>query len=270
MIVISQSLTLAPTGDTRPNAPLIGWRNIVTASGISADTADPDYPASNLANPSTAARWQATDTSLQYLTFTVGGDEPVDYVGIARHNLSSGITVSIDVEYPDDPDTWVEIVEEFIPADNAPILARFEPDIYSRIRIKLQPTSTIPRVAVVYIGKLLILQRNIYVGHTPITFGRSARITNAMAESGDYLGRIVLTESLATSVELQNLTPMWYRQHLDPFIAAAKTTPFFWAWRPTSYPHEIGYSWIKDVAQPSNQRPNGMMQISIQMGGVAI
>jgi hypothetical protein len=126
-----------------------------------------------------------------------------------------------------------------------------------------------PTIAVVYAGALLVLQRRIYVGHTPIPYGRSAKITNGRSESGNFLGRIVLNEKTQSAVKMQNLTPAWYRQHLDPFIAASKEAPFFFAWRPLSYPREVGYAWMTNDPQPSNARANGMMQIDLQMTGIA-
>ena len=115
-----------------------------------------------------------------------------------------------------------------------------------------------------------MLQRRIYVGHTPIPYGRESRVTTGVSESGNFLGRIVLGESLETSVDLQNMTPAWYRAEMDPFIAASKEAPFFFAWRPDSYPRETGYAWMTNNPKPSNQRSNGMMQISLSMGGIAL
>jgi hypothetical protein len=132
----------------------------------------------------------------------------------------------------------------------------------------MQPGSEAPTAAVLYTGALLVLQRRIYVGHTPITMGRTSKITNARSESGNFLGRIVLNEMTETSVSIQNLTPDWYRSQLDPFIRASKETPFFFAWRPGDYANEVGYAWITDDPQPSNQRSNGMMQIDFQMRGI--
>jgi len=112
------------------------------------------------------------------------------------------------------------------------------------------------------------VQRRIYVGHTPMPYGRSARIQNGRSEAGHFLGRIVIQETRDTAVALQNLTPTWYRTYMDPFIRASKEVPFFFAWRPQSYPYETGYGWMTNEPRPVNQRANGMMQIDLQMSGV--
>lgn len=185
-VVISQALVLSAYTEGGPDAPLIGWHNLVTAASVSADEEDASYPATNLANPSTAARWQAETTDDQYITFTLSGTDAVDYVGIARHNLGSGqVTVSVE-EW--DGDSWEEIAAEFIPAGDQPIVIRFEEIQPTQIRIKLQPGSVIPRMAVVYVGKLLRLQRGLQPGLVPPTWAAADDVVRAESEAGDYLG----------------------------------------------------------------------------------
>lgn len=271
MIVNASGLDTSPSTGLNGNSPLIGYDTVLSTSAIVADGEDADYPDSNLANVSTAAKWVGADTTDQYLTLTMNSSVQCDYVGIARHNFGTAeIVVSLEAETAAAPSTWNEIVGEFTPSDDAPIIMRFTPALYTRLRVKLQPDVTAPEAAVIYAGRLLILQRRIYVGHTPITLGRDARITNGRAESGDFLGRIVLTETLKTAVDLQNITPSWYRSNFDPFVVAAREAPFFFAWRPEDYPDEVGFAWLTNEPQPSNQRSNGMMQVSLQMDGLAL
>lgn len=126
----------------------------------------------------------------------------------------------------------------------------------------------IPRCAVLYCGKLLVLQRRFYVGHVPINYGRKVNVISGQSESGQFLGRIVTGRATATSVALQNLTPTWVRQNLVPFLRAAEDQPFFFAWRPQTYPREVGYAWLTNNPEPMNQRPNGMMSCTLQMSGI--
>ncbi len=276
-VVISGSLVLADSvsggGIVDANNPIIGYENLVTAANVSAVTEATGFPASNLANPSTNLRWQGALSSPavdEYITLALNTEELVDYIGIARHNFySAQIPVSIEVlNEATSPDSWDEIVSDVIPPNDGPLLFRFTPQGIASIRIRMQPGNAAPYVAVVYAGKLLVLQRRIHVGHTPMPYGRSSKVTNAKSENGDFLGRIVLNEMTQTGVELTNLTPSWYRTYMAPFIDASKEDPFFFAWRPGAYPDEVGYAWMTNDPQPSNQLPNGMMQIGLQMGGI--
>ncbi len=276
-VVISSSLTLAAAdsggGVINADNPIIGYQNQVTASNITATTEDPDFPASNLGNVSTALRWLGevgSPEADEYITITADTAELCDYIGIARHNFGSAqITVSVEALDEDaSPDAWVEIVQEFIPANDQPIIMRFTPQALSQVRIRLQPGNAAPTAAVVYLGALLVLQRRIFVGHTPINYGRGSKVINARSENGSFLGRIVLNEMTKTTAALQNLTPAWYRTYFDPFVTAARENPFFWAWRPGSYPAECGFAWLTNDPKPANQRPNGMMQVSFEMSGI--
>ncbi|WP_088346315.1 MULTISPECIES: hypothetical protein [Rhodomicrobium] len=274
-VVISGSLSLGDIisggGIINANNPVIGWQQRATAANISATTAAAGFPASNLANPSTNLRWLGVaGPGDQFITVEVNSVEDIDYVGIARHNFAAAqIPVSIEgLTEAGSPEGWQELVGEVILPNDGPALFRFTPQGLTAIRIRLRPGTAAPTAAVVYVGKLLVLQRRIFVGHTPINYGRTAKVVNGRSESGNFLGRIVLNESTQTSVDLQNLTPAWYRAYMEPFIQASKEAPFFFAWRPGDYPLEVGYAWMANDPQPSNQAANGMMQVKLDIGGI--
>jgi len=276
-VVISSSLTIADTvsggGVIDGDNPLIGYQTLVTAANIAADSMASGYPASNMANPSTALRWLGVTSSPaadEYLTLTLDTLDDVDYVAIARHNLGSAqITVSIEIlNEATSPASWDELVQETLLPDDGPALFRFTPQPIGSIRIRLQPGTAAPTIAVVQAGALLVMQRKLYVGHQPMNYARKTKITNGRSESGQFLGRIVVNRMTETGAKFQNLTPAWVRENLAPFLLAAQEAPFFFAWRPESYPREVGYAWLTNDPRPANQLANGMMSIDLSMGGV--
>jgi hypothetical protein len=268
MIVVSRNLQLALPDAFGLNAdsPIIGWHNLVELSNISADEEADNYPATQLANPATNLLWRGQSAAEQHLTLSIAYPDPIDYLAVARHNFgSAAIPVSVE---GNDGSGFTELVQETVLPDDAPALFRWEPASLTALRLRMQPGLAPPEGAVLYAGKLLILQRRLYVGHTPIKYGRKTMVINGRSESGNFLGRIVLGQSLESEASLQNITPSWYREHMDPFVEAARERPFFFAWRPGTYPREVGYAWLIGDPQPVNQRPNGMMQIQLQMSGV--
>lgn len=268
MIVISRSLQLAEPPGFGINAdnPVIGWHNLVTSGGVTADEEQASYPATNLANPATNLVWKGNITGEQHIAVSVTYPDAIDYLAVARHNFASA-AIPVSVE-GDSGSGFVELVQEVMLPDDGPALFRWDPVSLAAVRLRLQQGDAPPEAAVLYVGKLLILQRRLYVGHTPIKYGRKTSVTNGMSESGNFLGRIVLGQSLETGVSLQNITPSWYRSNMEPFVSAAREAPFFFAWRPGSYPREVGYAWLNNDPQPVNQRPNGMMGVELQMSGV--
>jgi hypothetical protein len=265
------------TEDFGANNPLIGYDNVAGEGALSATSSEASYPVSNLLNPATHLQWRSALAGPQYVILEFADDflGEVDYVGIAGHNFgvtNGAIEVSIEgiTSLTNSPSDWFELTAGVLLPNDSPALFRFEKQSLAAIRVRMQasPTGIAPRMAVMYVGELLVLQRRIYVGHTPINYGRSARITNGRSESGHFLGRIVLSEKTTSGVQIRHITADWYRTYLDPFIEASKETPFFFAWRPEDYPLEVGYVWMTNEPQPQNQLSNGMMQIDLQFTGI--
>jgi len=278
-VVISSSLVLsrALVGDAvNGNSPIIGYENRVTVDNIETTSEDPNFPATNLANVATHELWKGISGSPaagdEYITITTATSEEIDYVGIANHNLGSGLfPVSVEVQ-AGEFDSFVEVISDRFLVDDKPVIFRFTPQAATAVRVKIQASQAavpvVPEAAVVYVGKLLVLQRRIYVGHTPIPYGRNTQVINGKSESGNFLGRIIVGETRSTGISMSNMTPAWYRTYMDPFVVSAQSKPFFFNWRPLDYPEESGFCWVTDEPRPSNQRPNGMMQIAFQMNGI--
>lgn len=271
MIVVSGHIVLSPVEVAESfDHPLIGWQNVVTAAGITADTQDPSYPATNLANPSTFLEWHAADTSVQYVRFATNETDPIDYIGIAKHNLGSAeIPISVEA-LDDDGVTWIEIVEEVMLPDDTPAMLLFAAKSYNDVRLKLGSGNEPARAAVVYVGKSLMMERKVYVGHTPIPMGRKSDVSSQRSISGNFLGNITLGEWRETSVPFSLFTPGWYRANIEPFIEAAKDSTFFFAWRPNTYPREVGYCWFTDDGPiPAATDDGNLIAFNFNLAGVA-
>jgi hypothetical protein len=281
MILISQALALSPAGESLAT-PIIGYRNIAAAGTITATSEADGYPASNLSNPSTALRWVAAEegsplgppTADQYLACTITQVDPVDYLAIAVHNLGTGQnTVSVEGSVGGSPE-WFELIEASIQANNDPIVFRFTPQSLTGIRLRIQPSplaeSTTPYVAVMYVGKLLVLERGTHSEHVPINLARTTRVMNGKSEMGNFLGRVVLSESRSTSFALKQLRQTWYRSNFDPFVDAAQEGPFFFAWRPQAHPADVGYCTLSNDVQPSRSFDTGRFSVTLQLNGVAV
>lgn len=261
-IHISNSLVLAPSVPAlQQNAGILAHNNVVTPGTVSATSELDANPATNLANPATAFTWEAGSTATQTITINTSG-KAVNYIGIARHNLSQpGLTLEVRINGV--PVIWPAAV-----SDAQALVYLIDPAQPDTVEIIIAGATTAPRIAVLYVGTTTRLQRNIYVGHTPITYGRDRTVINGLSESGQYLGEIVVKESLSTQVSLQNLTPEWYRAQLDPYFAEKPRRPCFWIWRPGEYPAEVGYCWVEGNPRPVNQRSNGMMQMAWTFRGI--
>ena len=260
-VVISNNMVLT-TPIQSGNAGVIGYQNILNVNNVTATSSLATNPITNVANPATAFTWEATSASTQTITINTAGQE-VDYIGIARHNLNQiGLTVSVKYN-------GITIVPATSISDVQALLFLQNIAIPDTVEIIISGATVAPQIGVIYIGKSLRLERNIYVGHTPITYGRNRTSINGVSENGQYLGEIVVREMNMTQVSLQNLTPIWYRTMLDPFFKLSPRPPCFWAWRPETYPDEVGFAWIEGNPTMSNQKSNGMVSANWNFKGTA-
>lgn len=273
-LVISSSVVLSALG-TDLDLPLVGWHNVVTTSNIAATSAATGSPASNLANPATHLKWIAGNTDTpQYITITLDGLTEIGYLAIAGHNFgTSGATISVEVEVDGSP-AYEEIASEAIYSDDTPLIFWITPSVYpDAIRIKIQPVDSSPGIepeaAVVYAGVPLRLQRKLYAEHTPISMARKVEVSNSRSESGEFLGRVILGETRQSTAKFRLFTPEWWRANMPDFLDAAKEAPFFFAWRPSSYPLEVGYVWLENDPMPVPEAgANNYIAFELAMSGV--
>lgn len=269
-LVVTQNYVLTPPETAvgiGADHPVIGWRTIVTPAAITSDSSNANFPASNMANPATHLGWKraAAPSSFGYITIANSGGALIDYVAIARHNLGSK-TIPIAIGYGGG--TWTELIHDLVLPDDGPALFRFAPDEYASVQIRLGPSANIPEIAVAYAGKLLALPRKLYQGFVPINYGRIAKVTNGRSEAGNFLGRIVLQEFVKDTVPLSLIDPAYFRANIADFLIDSKENPFFIAWRPQTYPHEIGYCHMTNDPAPTNEAPHGLVAMSMEMTGV--
>ena len=259
MIVIENSFN--------PTIPLthsrIGIESITRTGTVTASSAANGFPASAAKNPLTWQFWRPTSVPAWWKV-DAGSAQSVDYVGIAAHTLSSN---TVAVEYSDDDSNWTTLISHS-PTDNSPIMFLFEAVTARYWRIVIG--GIVASVGVVYIGKVLEMQRACYSGLTPINFNRSTIIRPNRSEGGQWLGRSVIREGSSMSVSYRHLDYDWYKDNFDPFVEQARIYPFFFAWRPEGYPETVGYVWTTDDIAPSTMGIRDLVQVGFDMQGLAI
>lgn len=265
-IIIHQDITLGvDEQDITDCNPRIGYDNVVTPSTVTTDQGAASRP--NLGNPATYLRWTADNINTQHVGATLGAAALVNYYGIAAHNLgTAGATIKF--QYSFNNADWIDATAGVLLSSNFAMIEEFEDLFAPYYRLRIEGATVIPQIGVLYIGKMLRVQRRIYVGHSPFVLQRKTVVSSGKSENGQFLGRVVRSTTFETSVEVKNLTAAWVRQNLDPFLNVAADRPFFWSWRPCAYPTEVGYAWTMDDPDVSNQRPNGMMDFQMKLQGI--
>lgn len=250
--------------DTISDVPLLFWHNLVTINNITTDSQDPDFPVTNLANPSLSLKWKQdfTDSPLaQPDTITVRTDDlgPINYIAIAGHNFgSTGSTIAVEgTSEPSgsSPDLSSpaegEWITGFIPSDDSPLILMFGEVETEVVRLRfVNPSSTPLEIAVMYVGKATVMEEGIQADHTPLPLAITRDRVAGQSENATFLGAVITGEWMQSTASFANMSADWTREELVPFLEFASENPFFWAWQPESYPDEVAFAWMTESPQP--------------------
>lgn len=252
-----------------PTIPLnhsrIGHQTFTRTGTATASSAQTLFPADAPLNEMTYEYWRPASMPASWVLDT-GASNIVNYFGIAAHTLGSSGCVLTIASSPNNA-TWTTI-DTLTPADDSQIMFLFANVTARYYRLSIAG-STVPSVGVIYIGKTLDMLRPCYAGLTPISLSEDSVIRPNKSEGGQWLGRSVLRSGSSMKVSYSNLENAWVRTAFRAFMDDAIIHPFFFAWRPDSYPDDVGYVWVGDNIKPSNQGVRDLMQVSLSMSGIA-
>lgn len=272
-VVISQNVVMSELLHGGSGRPIIGWHNLATRGSLTATSENQYYPVSNLSNPSTASQWRSDTTADQYVTVAITSPIQIDYVGIARHNFyTAGSTVSLEVRTVDNPASWSEVFTPATLGSNDPAILRFDPVAVTEIRIRIQNSTENPRIGVLYVGKLTVMQYGMAQEVAALPYAYETDVVTGQAESGDFLGRIVTGQSKDMQYTFEYIEYDWYHENLKAFTKAALITPFFFAWLPKAYPDEVGFGWLQQDVRPIASRFESeyVVSFTLDIGAIAV
>lgn len=275
---------------TPTNQPVMAWENAVRTSGMFGSSAVAGFSANAARTYQTYEGWRPTGgTGTLTSTFT---QRSINYVGATLLGTPAGSLLQLWISTNGNTFTPLGgLLDADTPAlwlldDTANVVA---------VRIEVFGMTT-GYVANVMAGTRTELQRRLYVGHTPIKYGRETTRLRGVAENGSFMGTIIRRRTIGTSVSVENLTPAYYRDTLDPMFVALQEQPHYFAWRAwiadpawitdedgeaitdesgvklhdtTASPlDEVAYAWADPDPNMGNSRPNGMVQASWSLSGI--
>lgn len=269
-VIFNNSFLLSESLDQPARHPRIGYHTWtldgnVNPGDVTVSTEADDFPGDAPLRPNTYERWKPTALPATW-EIDLGENRTFNYFCIGAHTLGSN-ACTIKVEYQDPSDTWVEFgTETMLSKDRAVMMLDDEVET-DTVRLTVSGSGDMPQIGVIYFGNVLAMSRPIYAGHNPITLNRETRLKSSKSRGGQFLGQNFRRSGLVSSVQFQHLEPDWYRDNFDPFAKAARNRPFFFAWRPTTYPTEVAYCWTPDDMQPQNDGQPNFMSVSFNLRG---
>lgn len=240
------------------NYPRIGYDNTLV-NGSSSASSD-NLGSANLLTPSTYDKWRPTGNSTVTLT---GSYKDCNYVGIAAHNLGTQ-SARLTVIVSNVAELIEAIVYDQVVTSNDAIFIRFDSYIYNSVIIEVSGGSAV-EMGVVFLGKELEVMRPIFAGHKPANLSSTDVMTPQVSDGGQFLGKQIVRQGFATSVDLQHLTDEWYRTEFQPFVDHAKTGCYFWAWNLLESPNDIVYGWTNNNITPSYMGIRNWLEVSFNI-----
>ena len=244
------------TGANKTNNPVIGWKNIAQNFTATATSSKAGFSPAAALTYASYEGWSPSSTS-GTLSLTITGN--VNYIGV--HFIGSGTGT---IEYV----TGGSTISSGTFSASGAVLFLFNVNPLTTVRIIV--SSFTGYVANVMFGEYTELQRKIYVGHSPINYSRNVERVQGLSESGQFLGHIIRRRTKSTRVEVNNLTPDYFRTVLDPFFEAAAEQPHYWSYRRdipqvgSTVDAKDQTAWAQVTGNPSasNALSNGMMTAS--------
>lgn len=222
----------------------------------------------NCLNDTTYDTWDL-ESEYGWLAIDLGSNANVDYLAIAQHNLIPNLSI-IALEYWSGG-TWNTAGVKIV-TSSGPQIIDFTQRTADKFRFQVWAIAPFiyPSIGVIKMGSKLIANRKIYQGHQPARYNEITRLYNKANGGNNYSGQIQETRSLATSIELTNLTSDWVRSDarlLRRHISGGR--PFFFRWRPDTYPEESIYCWSSGDIDATNSGPKDLMSWSVNVEALA-
>lgn len=257
--------------------PVIGYSTIVTPTNVSASLESAGFPASALGNPLTYDRFRAPVTGDSqgnvYVFVDAGAAVPVDYFGIAAHNLGTlAATVTLYGANEAGLATTLTQFGTASPSNDAPLMV-LEASLTRRYWVLEIDAGAVTNteevdIGVLFIGARLTFERCVRGQYRPLPYSRTTGYNVARSMNGQFLGRTIQRKGFKSSVSFSLMSAAWVRATFQPFVKAARTSAYFFAWKPDTYPNEIGYVDTSDDIGVEYTGDRDRMSASWEMQGL--
>lgn len=205
--------------------------------GDGSSNENPSFPVSNVVLRDTYSTWRPTTWSPR-ITATWALPVTVNYFAIARHNLGSGnLSAQLDVKPPGGD--WTKVAGIY-PEHDGTIVIPFAETQIEEARLSIG-TGASAVVAVVQLGRAVIVPRPLRASTSPVFLSRRTRVVPQMSEGGQLLGSIVTSRGVEVSPEWRNLPRAFYDGTLRALAHELPGTPIAFLWQPEEHPDEAVY-----------------------------
>lgn len=214
--------------------------------------------------PNTFEGWTVSPISGSdaFITFVLPASEDIDTLCVGAHNLN-GLSYKWQAAATLGG-AFTDLTPLKLQESNNAIMSTFATVNAREVRLFISGSGSF-KIGVISGGESLQLQRPKYGGVSPSPLNAKVDYFNNRSESGEWVGRSIRRQGFTTALDMVRITPEWYRLYFQPFVESAKTTPFFYSWRPADYPDDVVYCWTESDIKPSNSGKREFMNVSFNI-----
>jgi len=253
IVAINASNTIYPLTHAR-----IGYKNLITKDNISGPVGEDSFPITGMALGITTELYKpSTSNAVVNVDLTTAQD--VNYFGLVGNNMGT-----VKLEYSFDDISYTSVFEK---DDGSSVISMglFEKTTARYWRFTF--TGSGQEIITVYLGVTLDMMRPIYGGHSPLSLSRKTAMQPRLSETAQFMGITIQRQGFGTSYNWNNLEAVWLRDEFKPFMLAARKQPYFIAWRPETFPTEVGYGWTMTDIKPENSGGRDLMSVTVPIQG---
>lgn len=226
--------------------PIILAENILErATTLTATNTAVGFDVRNILDRRQYTFWQATSSGTRFITADMGVPVPADAFGLIGHNFGIAGT-QITLQGSTDGTTWTDVVAQFSLTNNKAILRTFTSLSRRHWRLRIITTTSIPFLAVFFLGRRLEFPRYVMGEFDPQP--EQIHATSAKSKAGYPLGAIVRYIRHNIHISFQNLTDAWVRTQFLPIWNEhlSQLKPIFWAWNLEDFPADVYFVSLPD------------------------
>jgi hypothetical protein len=267
-VIIFPGFILSPSEDALAgDHPVLLYQNIFRdpSAVITVSGETPGNVVANAIDGLTWDFWQPAGLPA-WVELNAGESKEIDALGITFDSVGPR-DLTVLLESSPDGVVW-STVAEFITSSRV-ALALFAPTTAQYWAVSFYGSGDLPFIADITLGAALRFQRRLYGGHVPDRFAAVTQFSVNRSRNGQRLGATIVREGLKNNVSIKNLTADWVRDSLAPALEHMRGgLPFYWAWRPQTFPLEVAFGWTMEDVRPSNNGTRNLLDVNFNYEGI--
>lgn len=173
--------------------------------------------------------WRPSSVATQQnITVQLPSSHSVNYIAFAAHDLFTVGAAAVRAQHSADGSAWTDsFTTSYTVTNDQPFVYVFATVSNIWHRIIFSSLVAIPSIGVISIGHTMKIPAPVAAPFTEPKFDRANRYVNERSEVGHIIGRTLISEGAAISVNARGIDRAWIEDIWEPNIRSIEMFPFF-------------------------------------------